>query len=410
LRLAIETWVKDGEETRLERWLEVELDDVGVPRRLGLAYWPGGLADLAKARRARGKWSSGLDERVQGWLRGLLRFSRPDGSLATRFDSNEGRTRDQSILAELARAYPKTGEARVIAWMLSRPDAHHLAPPLPASSSTDHPLAVLRASWDKLGDSLFIDHRQAVPETSFELVGRGCSWLGPDWRLECSSEKVSPPRPGLWLSNSVADLAEWSFRSSGLRITRTAVLFRGRALALLSDQVEGKSLATKAVETRWALAPGIAAEPIEECRGLLLRGVRKGPNAQVLPITLPALRYETERGHFQATGDETGQGLSLRLAAPGRRCWLPLVVSWDPVRHRKRLSWRVLTVVEQSKICPAHVAVAVRVSWGRAETYVIYRSLARPALRSFLGCQTKARFLFGQFDQDGIVNSIVSVD
>jgi hypothetical protein len=410
LRQAIDEWVRDGEATRLERWLQRELDDAGAPRRLGLAHWPEGLADLAKARRERGGWSSGVDERVRTWLRGLLRFSRPDGTLATRFHDDEGRVKNRLTLAELAQAYPKTGEARVIAWMLSRPETHHVAPPLPACSSSGRPLAVLRATWGRQGDSFFLDHRQAVPETGFELIGRGYSWLGPVWRLECPPGKASPPRPVLWHSNSVADLAEWSFRTIGLRVTRTAVLFRGRALALLSDQVEGKTLPTDPVEARWTLAPGIASELIEDCRGLLLRGPRKGPNAQVLPITLPALPYETDKGRFHAIGDEAGQSLSLRLVSRGRRCWLPLLVSWDPERHRKRLSWRVLTVVEKSKICPPDVAVAVRVSWGRSETYVIYRSLARPALRSFLGFQTKARLVFGEFDEEGIVKPLVSVD
>jgi hypothetical protein len=130
----------------------------------------------------------------------------------------------------------------------------------------------------------------------------------------------------------------------------------------------------------------------------------------VLPISLPALLYETDKGRFRASDGEKGRRLSLRLASHGRRCWLPLLVSWDPVRHRKRLSWRVLTVVENSKVCPADVAVAVRVSWGRAETYVIYRSLARPAPRSFLGFQTKAKLFLGQFDPDGLVKPLVSVD
>ena len=151
LRQAIDQWVRDGEATRLERWLERELDDTGAPRRLGLAHWPDSLSDLTKAKRARGGWSSGVDERVRTWLRGLLRFSRPDGTLATRFDGDEGRVRNRSTLAELAQAYPKTGEARVIAWLLSRPETHHLAPPLPACSCSDHPLAVLRGVGEDRG-------------------------------------------------------------------------------------------------------------------------------------------------------------------------------------------------------------------------------------------------------------------
>ena len=266
------------------------------------------------------------------------------------------------------------------------------------------------ASWTKEGDSCFVDHRQPVPESSVELIGRGRSWLGPYWRLEPSSAKVSPAKPKLWVSNSIADLAEWSYRFDESRVTRMAMLLRGRAIALLSDHIEAKPALKTTLEARWALAPGISSEPIEGCRGFLLRGPGKGPTAQALPITLPALPYETERGFFHASSEETGQSLNLRIAQTGRRWWLPLLLSWDPVRHRKRLSWRILTVVENSKICPADVAIAVRVSWGRTETYVIYRSLGRPALRSFLGFQTRARFVFGQFDQQAIVKPLISVD
>jgi hypothetical protein len=271
-------------------------------------------------------------------------------------------------------------------------------------------LAVLRANWQKKGDLLIVDHRGRVPSTCFALVGRGCAWLGKDWRLTRRPGPISQPRPTLWVSNSVADLAEWTFRSDGLRITRTALLFRGRSLALLGDQVEGKAIASEPLEVQFGMAPAMRAEEIAGCRGLLLCGLTKGLKAQVLPIALPAMPYETERGRFQVATADHEPTLTLRMATQGRRCWLPLLLSWDPVRHRKRLHWRVLTVAEQSKSCPADVAFAVRVSWGRNETYVIYRSLARPALRSFLGFQTRARFLFGQFNGEGIVEPLVSVD
>jgi hypothetical protein len=53
---------------------------------------------------------------------------------------------------------------------------------------------------------------------------------------------------------------------------------------------------------------------------------------------------------------------------------------------------------------------AVRVAWGSAESLVIYRSLARPALRALLGHQTSARFLVGLFSKDGRVEPIIKVD
>jgi hypothetical protein len=69
-----------------------------------------------------------------------------------------------------------------------------------------------------------------------------------------------------------------------------------------------------------------------------------------------------------------------------------------------------VTVAEKSRACPPDVAFAARVTWGRDETLVIYRSLARPALRSFLGHQTRARFLIGLFSDEGDVEPLVKVE
>ena len=102
--------------------------------------------------------------------------------------------------------------------------------------------------------------------------------------------------------------------------------------------------------------------------------------------------------------------LVLTQAAAGRRCWLPLLVSWDSVRNRKNTAWRVLTVTERSKAVPPARAFAARVSWGRHESYVIYRSLGPPASRAFLGYRTHARFLIGLFTPDGNVTPIVKID
>jgi hypothetical protein len=105
-----------------------------------------------------------------------------------------------------------------------------------------------------------------------------------------------------------------------------------------------------------------------------------------------------------------GGDLVLSHAATGRRTWLPLLISWDAPRHRKRLQWRVLTVSERSRIVGSDRAIAVRVSWGRRETYVIYRSLAAPAPRVFLGHRTQSLFLVGRFTEKGIIEPIFEVE
>jgi hypothetical protein len=89
---------------------------------------------------------------------------------------------------------------------------------------------------------------------------------------------------------------------------------------------------------------------------------------------------------------------------------MPILVSWDAVRNRKPVQWRVLTVSEKSRVCPPNVAFAARARWGRGETLVVYRSLASPGLRAFLGHQTRARFLIGSFSTDGEVTPLVSLE
>ena len=100
----------------------------------------------------------------------------------------------------------------------------------------------------------------------------------------------------------------------------------------------------------------------------------------------------------------------LRGRSGGARSWRPLVVSWEPRRDRKSLHWRTLTVSEGSRACGPETAFAARVTWGRDETLVVYRSLARPAKRSFLGYQTRCRFLVGLFTREGTVEPLLMLD
>jgi hypothetical protein len=408
LARALDGWLNDGRDEALDRWLSRELDGDGVPLRLGAPLWADCLGRLLEVRRERRRWPSSIDHRVLALGRCLLRFSRPDGSQAADFSASDELSGRRSVLAELARAYPRSGEARVIGWWLSHPDGLHVPPPLPAFSSRRRVLAVLRAGWRKADDLLVIDQMRAEPSSRFELFGAGCSWLGPDWRLFGAAPLKRPPTPGAWISSSMADLAEWSFRSGDVRVSRTAVLVRGQRTALLSDQIEGRGMPAGTVSALYSLPPGVVAEPMPDCRGMLLRAPATKAVALVLPLALPALPYASDRGQFGVAA--SGGALNYGVAPRGRRCWLPLLVTWDAKRRRKRVSWRVLTVAENGRICDPDRAFAARVSWGKDETLVIYRSLGPPALRSFLGHQTRARFLLGKFTSEGIVEPLVSVD
>jgi hypothetical protein len=407
LARAVRIWVGERNGKALTRWLCRELDPGGAPVRLSIARLPKSLEILAEVKRRVGVWPEGCDAQVTGLMLTALRFARPDGVPSMCFDQSGRHTSLAATAAGWADWYHGTGIARVLQWWFDPGRKEHAPPPLPAWSASDRVLAVLRADWLAAGDFLAIDHRDTRSPCRFELFGAGRSWLGPQWIVPGADTPNSQPKPRVWITGSSADLAEWSYRAGSTRITRTALLLRGRRLALLSVLVEGRELPTATGWTmRLSLPPAIAAAPLGGCRAMMLSESKQRGSALVLPIGLPCLSYPTDRGRFQAEGQE----LTWNQTPTGRRCWLPLLVSWDPARNRKTLHWRILTVSERSRAVPSDRAFAARVSWGRDESYVIYRSLAAPAARAFLGHQTHARFLVGQLTADGEVKPILTVE
>ena len=395
-------WVDRERAEALKRWLERTLDRDGMPRQLAVPDWPGALALLDEARRAHPEtWPEALDARIEGFYRQILRFTRPDGSPV--FGATGVEPGRQALLRRWADLLPEPGLNTVLNWWFSPRARAEGPPPLPAATAPDRPLAMLRANWAKAGDLVGIDHRAGGLSGGFELAARGKVWLGPTWTSVLGGEgPVTAARPTLSLSNASVDLLEWSFRAGGARVVRTALLFRGRHLALLGEQVEGPS---PFAAFRIGLGAGVTARPLAEARGFALTHARGRSSTRVLALGLPRRPYETERGALEVVAGD----LSLRQRVEGRRRWLPLLVSWDPARDRKAVHWRPLTVTERMKVCTPEQAVAYRVSWGRDESLLIYRSLGRPGPRAVLGHPTSARLLVGLFNRDGKVEPIVSV-
>ncbi|MDG3004112.1 hypothetical protein [Paludisphaera mucosa] len=397
---AIAAWENQGEAAPLEGWTAQELESSGAPTRLPLAAWWPALDRLATARRARPGWPQPLDDRLTDFVRMLLRFTRPDGRPSALGAAPAGFRTPASSWSKIASAFPAGDVHRVLSWWFPRRDFEPVPPPLPAWSSPDRALGVLRADWTPRGDFLTFDQREDGGGTRFELYGAGVPWLGPNWAAPGppgSPTPTSAAEPTAWATNSSADVAEWTFRAGDLQVTRLALMLRGRRLAILADQVEGARSA-ETLETRLAVPEGLAVATIPDAEALLLRTGGPGKSAQVIPIGLGRLTFDAE---------------SRRLVLPQvpveGRAWLPLVVSWDHARHRKPLQWRRLTVAEQGQACPPEAAWAARVSWGRAETFVVYRSLGPATRRSFLGCSTTARFLVGRFTPEGDVDVIVTL-
>ncbi len=407
LSQAIAAWGQRSDDRPLLRWLKRQLDSNGTPIRMSLPEWNESLNLILAAQRMQGEWPDRCALAITRMILASLRFTRPDGCLATCFGAAPGGS--SALLASGDRTQLDHTDGP-IARTRRRWLAQGVEEGLPHASmgwaSSKRVLAGLNDDGTAMRDLLVVDHHAAGDFCRFELFGGGRSWLGPAWTVNGETGLDHRPWPQTWISTVTADLAEWSHSAGADRVTRSVLLLRGLRLALLSVVVERRSSTSGPAGYRIGRTPGLAVEPVEACRALLLSLSPRRGTAQVVPIGLPCRAYDTDHGRFGADGDD----LVLSHAAAGRRTWLPLLVSWDAARHRKRLHWRVLTVSEQSRIVSADRAIAVRVSWGRQETYVIYRSLASPAPRVFLGHRTESQFLVGRFTDQGIVEPIFEVE
>lgn len=395
-----------GRPAPVGRWLERALDPEGVPRTLPLEEWADGLGLLARGWMERGEgWPEGFDAIAEGWFRALLRFSRPDGSAATGPLASRVEAERGELLQAWARRLSDPGLMTVVDWWF--PGAgkiRHAAPPLPADARPDRPLAMLRANWQKEGDLIAVDHRAGGVATAFEFFAHGRTWLGPHWDSVAADGPVTRARLLRWVSHSTADLFEWGFRAGTVRVVRTVVFLRGRQLALLGEQWEGTNNPSP---LRWQLAPEMTVEPNPEDSSRLLLPHRGRPIVRVIPIGLPRGPHESEAGRLETDGERLILTPSQR---PGRRGWRAVLLSWDPGRNRKSLHWRTLTVTENTRVRGPETAFAARVSWGRDQTLLIYRSLNGPALRAVLGHQTRASFLIGLFNAEGEIEPLLKVE
>ena len=406
LERALEDWARHGNAQPLTRWLGRELDSGGAPIRLPISDWHNCVDAVLRAKPHDGEWPSQWDDPIARLVQTTLWFTRRDGVPVTELDAAKPKQPTDRTMRDYANHLRAPCVERIIQHWVSRTQSSHSNERRIAWGGSKRVLEVLRPGWPGEGDFLAIDHREAKSSCRFELFGAGRSWLGPFWKTDANTAATRAPRVQSWISDSAGGLAEWSFRAAGARITQSALILGGRSLAMLSMLVENRPRLLSNPGLSVSLPRAIGAAPIANSRAFLLTPSSKRGSAQVLPIGLPSLPYPTERGTFLAQDDE----LVLNQTSAGRCCWLPLLVSWDSKRHRKEVHWRILSVSENARNVSPDRAFAVRVSWGRDETYVIYRSLGKPALRAFLGHQTGARFLVGLFKADGSVEPILKVD
>jgi hypothetical protein len=381
LERALAAWRRLGDARPLRRWAVAELDDQGVPIRLGVDSWADAARLLASAARGRAGWPPEVAGRLEGLARVGRAFTRPDGS---------------AMLGEAGPASKPKGRLRSGP---GRPFADSI-------TTRDRVLAGFRSGGGRAGPAawLALDHRGGAGPARIELGAEGVAWFGSRWAADAPEPDMAPtpgrPRWVFQASNEEAEAVEWTFGRGPRRRTSTVVWIPGRRLALLAVEAAG------AIASALDLMPGVAATAIEGLRGLALRRGGGRRAVRLLPIGLPASDYPTDRGRLETSGAR----VTLHHPGAGARAWSPLLVSWDADRDRRATRWRVLTITENRKVCRPGRAFAARVGWAGAEGVVVYRSLAKPVRRVFLGHETTARLLVGTLSAEGRVTPILQIE
>jgi hypothetical protein len=229
-----------------------------------------------------------------------------------------------------------------------------------------------------------------------KLPDKLSEWFGDAWL----SPPGSSPVQLLWTKSSAEILsAEWCVSIGQTRVIRTVTVLRRFKMALVAEQVEQG-------QGKWTMSFPLPAESvarkIHEKRSFLVELQGGLGFGQILPLSLPCPDDVACPDVFEV---RSGQ-LFLTRTLPGPACWSPILIAWGKPRATSPATWTPLTVTEQARECPGTRAFAVRASWGK-DQFVIYRSLAEPTLRAFLGHQTSAKFLVGQFTPTGDVKPLV---
>ncbi|WZO96721.1 hypothetical protein EP7_003726 [Isosphaeraceae bacterium EP7] len=229
-----------------------------------------------------------------------------------------------------------------------------------------------------------------------KLPDKLSEWLGADW----PSPPGSSPAQLLW-SKSSAEVAaaDWSVSIGQTRVIRTIAVLRRFKVALIAEQVEQG-------HGEWSISfplpAGSVARKIHEKPSILVEREGALGFGQILPLSLEC---RDDAGCLDRFDVRSGN-LTMTRTLQGGVSYSAILIAWGRPRSTSPATWTPLTVTEQARECPGTRAFAVRASWGK-DQFVVYRSLAEPTLRAFLGHQTSAKFLMGRFTPTGTVQPII---
>ena len=273
-------------------------------------------------------------------------------------------------------------------------------------------VALLRRDRKKPHDELLVDFRGRDVQLKLSAAGLPLIHGAWTWRATAAGQPLAAVglwEESCWNRDADCDYLELSLKlNDGWRLDRQMLLARKDRFLYLADALVSPQREALRDETRYATSLPLADRtlfvPAAETReAWLVQGGKRR-----LTVVPPALaEWRTEFCHAELATEE-GR-VVLAQAALGRALYAPLFIDLDPLRARRGLTWRRLTVAENLEVVPRDVAAAYRVQVGR-EQWLVYRSLAPRGNRTFLGQNYSSEFVCTRFLPSGEAKDILAVE
>lgn len=387
--------------------LDTMLDGEGTPHAVHIMELQMLVASCTRtltldAQMKKGRISKPARLQFDWMCRQLLRWSRPDGTtiLST--------GKDSPYFDELLKSALKITKDELDA------DAHKVLRSKRKTAENELPECTEHSEWSEA----------ATMRTSWRASAARLAVVFPTSRLDAElAVGREPICLGSWLPRIVADERTLSVRSEweevcwetdddmdfielecsltdGWTLQRQFLLARQDRFALVSDAVLGLKRANICYHQPLPLHEGVILEQTEENTEAMILGEKR--LGTVIPLSLSEWKSDQRDNRLRVDPPR------LEINARCKALYAPLFIDLDPTRRGKALTWRQLTVAENLQPTSKEVAVAYRVQIGKKQ-WVIYRSLEKPANRTFLGLNLISEFLVARFKPDGEIETLVDV-
>ncbi|MCO8122687.1 hypothetical protein NHH03_13145 [Stieleria sp. TO1_6] len=298
----------------------------------------------------------------------------------------------ESLLPAMKAALGQSRSKGRLAWQVSLPES--------MLHDEDAKLACLLPEWDVRRGRTVVTYNG--PDTSLDLMAGKSILISGCCETHVAIDGQTRQPIADWVAtceytdDDVHYLELEQALDGGYALQRQIMVLREDRCCYFADAVVGDpsqpvGTGTVNYQLRMPLGPGISGQIEPETTELFLGDGRS--RALVMPLSASEWKA-THTSTTLAIADD--QHLLVRCQGQGQ-LYAPLWFDLSRKRFDKQRTWRQLTVGHQLQLVPANQASAYRIQIGR-EQWILYRSLADAAPRTFFGKHMIADFYVARFN------------